>query len=985
MLGLRQFFLGIKLKAVTALGLNSKGEMQVDETSGKLNYHNGTSASPVVTEAHSATLTNKTIDMSSNTVSNIVDSNISATAAIDVSKLGTGVIDNTEFSYLNGVSSNIQTQLNNTASSGALTAHTGASSGVHGVTGSVVGTSDAQSLSNKEFSDSLLLDQISTPADPASGKNRLYVKSDGALYLKDASGNEYKAGGSGISAWITGKSYIVDDFIYYTDEFIYRCAIAHTSGTFATDVSSGKFVKECSYDAHVSATSAHGVTGNIVGTSDSQALSNKTIDGDLNTVQDLALSTLKTNLTDASKFLVRDASGIVISNTKAVPTGDVVGTTDSQALSNKSIQTPTRLDMKQDTKSNLVTYASTAANGQLVFATDEKKTYQVIDNALVEVSSSSIINYISDPNFANGTSFWTSSSGSLVVSLDTTSKLVGANSMKIDKAASNLNGQYVYSNTFTIDNAYKASLLAVSLDGLFSDANYVDGYMQMKLYDVTNSAYIEPADANIYASTLVNHIAVNSQSSATGTQYQLRFIVNTTTTTAFNVYVDNISVGPATPRVKGAVVTDWKTYTPTFTPVTPASNNCYYRRVGDSIEINFRCSYTSNPGSGAVSITLPSGVTLDSSKMSATNDMGLGAAEFFKSGVRYSAIAIFGTTTSVYFLVPTSVVSSGLLDGSVINNGDSFGGILTLPVVGWSSNLVLSEDAPGRQIGVSMAMSSASSITTTPAKLTSTLDTSNIGDLTGAFDAANSRVKIQETGLYTITGMAYIYNFASSPTVNIFVYKNGVYLKEVLARWATASLTQQFAIQVYLKVNDYVELWASTQVGTADILSSNLSRWEITKINNPQTIAANAQSYAAYSTNAGLSVPGNGTVTTIVYEDAISDSNSAYNQTTGIYSCPRSGKLSLSATFKLAASTAWTALDELFIQLVIGGVTVAENKWVAIATQAGNFEAPTMQINVSGYPVTKTTSVAVTCRNISGSAIALSTTSANNLLTLTID
>lgn len=68
-----------------------------------------------------------------------------------------------------------------------------------------------------------------------------------------------------------------------------------------------------------------------------QTLTNKTIDGDNNTVQDLALTSIKTNLTDADKFIVRDASGIPVSNTKAVPAGAVVGTTDTQTLTGKTI------------------------------------------------------------------------------------------------------------------------------------------------------------------------------------------------------------------------------------------------------------------------------------------------------------------------------------------------------------------------------------------------------------------------------------------------------------------------------------------------------------------------------------------------------------------------------------------------------------------------------------------------------------------------
>jgi hypothetical protein len=41
----------------------------------------------------------------------ITDAQVATGANINAAKLGTGVVDNTEFNYLNGVTSNIQTQL----------------------------------------------------------------------------------------------------------------------------------------------------------------------------------------------------------------------------------------------------------------------------------------------------------------------------------------------------------------------------------------------------------------------------------------------------------------------------------------------------------------------------------------------------------------------------------------------------------------------------------------------------------------------------------------------------------------------------------------------------------------------------------------------------------------------------------------------------------------------------------------------------------
>ena len=61
-------------------------------------------------------------------------------------------VTDTEIGYLDGVTSGIQAQLNDKASSGDFTAHTGASDVVHGISigeGSVVGTAKVQTLTNK--------------------------------------------------------------------------------------------------------------------------------------------------------------------------------------------------------------------------------------------------------------------------------------------------------------------------------------------------------------------------------------------------------------------------------------------------------------------------------------------------------------------------------------------------------------------------------------------------------------------------------------------------------------------------------------------------------------------------------------------------------------------------------------------------------------------------------------------------------------------
>jgi hypothetical protein len=56
------------------------------------------------------TITNKSIDCDNNTVSNIADDEIKASAEIDASKIADGSVSNTEFQALNGLTANIQTQ-----------------------------------------------------------------------------------------------------------------------------------------------------------------------------------------------------------------------------------------------------------------------------------------------------------------------------------------------------------------------------------------------------------------------------------------------------------------------------------------------------------------------------------------------------------------------------------------------------------------------------------------------------------------------------------------------------------------------------------------------------------------------------------------------------------------------------------------------------------------------------------------------------------
>lgn len=78
MLNIKKFLIGLGLVPKTTSESDTLGELEVLSTDNKLRFHNGTTASPVVTEAHTATLTVKTIDADNNTISNLEVDNLKA-------------------------------------------------------------------------------------------------------------------------------------------------------------------------------------------------------------------------------------------------------------------------------------------------------------------------------------------------------------------------------------------------------------------------------------------------------------------------------------------------------------------------------------------------------------------------------------------------------------------------------------------------------------------------------------------------------------------------------------------------------------------------------------------------------------------------------------------------------------------------------------------------------------------------------------------
>jgi hypothetical protein len=144
----------------------------------------------LVTEAGSNALTNKTIVVSSNTITTAASGNLTSTE-------------------LNAALDELQDDIDTRADASTVSGHTSATSGVHGVTGSVVGTTDNQALTNKTIDASLnTLSNIPTSATTIATDTAVSVatsNTDSTVNIGTGTGNNtINIGGANSTVNITG-------------------------------------------------------------------------------------------------------------------------------------------------------------------------------------------------------------------------------------------------------------------------------------------------------------------------------------------------------------------------------------------------------------------------------------------------------------------------------------------------------------------------------------------------------------------------------------------------------------------------------------------------------------------------------------------------------------------------------------------------------------------------------------------------------------
>jgi hypothetical protein len=280
---------GIKVKkesAAISYAAANEGAIY-NEADSKLHVQIAGADREILNDTQAQSLSNKHIDSTLNDIVNIANASIATGAAIAETKLA---LDHSTASLYSSIGTN----------SSSIATHISLSSAVHGVAGSVVGTSDSQALTNKTIQ--VNLNTITTSASGNLAATELNaalaeLQSDIDTRATSSALSGHTGASSGAHAG-SAISNIPQGNLAATDvQAALNELQSDVDGRATTGALSG----------HTGATSGvHGATGSIVGTSDSQSLSNKSL---------VDNSTFIVDNSDASKKIGFDAAGTASTKT----------------------------------------------------------------------------------------------------------------------------------------------------------------------------------------------------------------------------------------------------------------------------------------------------------------------------------------------------------------------------------------------------------------------------------------------------------------------------------------------------------------------------------------------------------------------------------------------------------------------------------------------------------------------------------------------
>lgn len=936
----RNYRRGIRIKADDVALEGKEGEIKVGATSKEIEaYLDGASRS-VVTKDQSQVLSNKTIDADVNTISNLEVDNLKA-GVLDTDLTSVSASDDTIPSakatktYADSVATTaaaaLTAHLNDTVDAHDASAISNIPAGNLAATEVQAALNELQSDIDTRALDSALTAHITDTTDAHAGSAITNVPS-GNLAATTVQGalNELQ---TDVDTRIVGPASATDNRLVRYD------------GT------TGKLVDV----SNITADNSGNMTG--VGTISAGGLISTT--GNVQLAQLEELVDNNSTLTGANQT-VTTTSGIVrLSNSGLTSIDLITGPTDGKNVTIVN-QTGNTITINNNTGSTAAQRILTGTKANLTLK-DEASIllkYDVTELRWMIIggtgaATGSGINYVSADSdaeagvgnyirYANSVAAASPESGTggspnaaFTFTVSTSSPLRDIASYLITKDANNRQGSGV-SVPFTIASADQASILTVSFD-YSTSANYVDTVsgnlydsdMRCYIYDVTNSQLIEMSQQNI-AANVQGHYVGTFQTNSNSTSYRLIFHVASTNALAYTMKFDNVQVGPRL-NVKGAAVSDWISYTPTGTWLTNATYAGKWRRIGDSAEYQIKVSTSGLPTAASLQISLASGHTIDSSKLNgATSADALpgSTVTLYDSSVYYSGEVQYLNTTNVRVSASNASSTYTRTDFSVtesqpftFGSGDYVLVSFKVPILGWSSNLVLSEDT-GNRLVVARAKSATTSIT---GSITQVVFPSVDNDTTSSYNSSTGNFTVPESGYYSVE-MSLRLTAALTTTSQfvgyIFLDSAEVAVTSIWGNGQNNAYRLAVSSKFYATKGQVISGRALSSV-TANLSGSgNDNVISISKLSSPQTLAGSETVAVRAVQSSGQSITNTGTGVNLVWDASKPvDTHNAFVASTGIFTAPVSAFYAISTRIRYV-SAAWAATNESGMIVLKNGANV---------------------------------------------------------------
>lgn len=522
------------------------------------------------------------------------------------------------------------------------------------------------------------------------------------------------------------------------------------------------------------------------------------------------------------------------------------------------------------------------------------------------------INYILNPNFeadTTGYSTYLDAAGlnpvdgtggtslRLTLSQNETIPLRGLGDLKLAKTAFAEQGAG-FSYDFTIDVADRAKKLTISFDYDASHPGYVDDDIRWSVYDVTNATLIRINGEDLKGGEGTHY--AQFQTASDSVSYRLIAHVSSTNSSAYDVYFDNIKVGPRE-VVKGSIRTDSIAYTPTITGFGTASSvEFFYSRDGEDLIV--RGNFTSGTSTAVeAQISLPSGLSIDGDKIPSILKVGSGN----RNASTDNQFHILATGGDSFFNI--GIQAAGW-NGVVVRNGSDLlasGNALSftarVPIAGWSSNAKMSEDLGGRDIVVEAGSNDGDAITSATEDIPFKTVTKGASYWTSAGNTGSGEADAftsPETGEYLVEGVLRI---STNSLMDLHIYVDGSDLKNISYK---TNIIHDFSTTLSLTKGQVMTLRMQSGLTLSNAGGSAYNYIRITKLASPQTTFESETVAARYTNDNGQGITA--TRSPLVYNIKDYDTHNIYNSSTGQGNIPTTGKYLVTARATITSDLVFT-------------------------------------------------------------------------------